>query len=370
MKICFFGELNPQYSRYANLIRGLRILGHQIIICRYNFQSQITNPFKFFIETIKEYVFLLSVLIKIKFNYLIVGYPILKPVWLTYFLNKKKIILDPFISNYNTIIFDHKLFKPQSIIAKLLYIYERKALSRCKYILSDTKAHAVFFSKFFRIPIDKFKVIPVGSNNQIYFPNPSKNTKKEGKFIVGFYGKFIPLQGIETIVQAAEKLRDYENISFEIIGGLQGNKILASIKTYIQEKKLTNVHLIPRVSEEELRNYIQHSTIQLGIFGNSLKAQIVIPNKVYSALAMAKAVITSKTYATSEFFQDNIDIILCNRHDPSDLAKKIEYLFLNQDKVEIIGKNAYKKYLELFTPVKIGLTFEREVLFDLTNKSE
>ncbi len=364
MKICFFGELNPQYSRYANLIRGLRILGHQIIICRYNFQSQITNPFKFLKETIKEYVFLLSMVIKIKYDYLIVGYPMLKPVLFTRFLDKKKIILDPFISNYNTIIFDHKLFEPQSFIAKFLYIYEKKALSRCRYVLTDTKAHAVFFSKFFRIPIDKFKVIPVGSNNQIYFPNPSKNTKKEGKFVVGFYGKFIPLQGIETIVQAAEKLRDYKNISFEIIGGLQGNKILASIKSYIQEKKLTNVHLIPRVSEEELRNYVQRSTIQLGIFGNSLKAQIVIPNKVYSALAMAKVVITSKNYATTEFFKSGFDIILCKKQDPGDLAKKIVFLYQNREKLPIIGKNAYITYLSSFTPKKIGELFESQVLYN------
>ncbi|WP_457556955.1 glycosyltransferase [Candidatus Harpocratesius sp.] len=337
---------------------GLRKLGHEIIICRYEFKTKITNPLLFFWETIKEYKFLLCNLVKIRFDYLVVGYPILKPVWLTRLIPQRKVILDPFISNFNTVIFDHKIFKPDSFIAKLLYIYEKKALSKSQYILTDTKAHMIYFSTFFQIPLKKFRVIPVGSNNKVYYPEKNKILNKDQKFIVGFYGKFIPLQGIETIIKAAELLKENDQILFEIIGGLPENKIYLSMQKYIKEKNLTNVKLIPRVSEQELRRYIQRSTIQLGIFGDSLKAKIVIPNKVFSALAIGKPVITSRNYATREFFTPDFDLILCNSHDPTDLAYHIIDLFKNPEKVKKIGENAYKKYLSAFTPEKIGKYFE------------
>jgi len=352
--VCFFGEFNPNYSRYSNLIKFFQHENYQIYLCNYQFKNKINKFIPFLLETIHEFINLFVKITKIHSDYLIIGYPILKPGLFSLVLKKRKIILDPFISIYSTSVFDKKIYGERSFRARLLYFYEKKIFSLSNFLLADTNAHAVFFSKLFRIPAENFTVVYVGSDNSKYYLGPPREIRSKNKFIVGFYGKFHPIHGIETILQAASLLKDHKNISFEIIGGVKGNKFFESAKEFKNNNELTNIHLIPPVSEEKLRQYIQKSDIQLGIFGNSIKTKIVIANKVFSALAMKKPVITANTYAISELLTDQKNVILCNPSDPHDLAQKIFLLYQNNDLMEKISKNAYEIYEKKCKPEVIG----------------
>ena len=61
--------------------------------------------------------------------------------------------------------------------------------------------------------------------------------------------------------------------------------------------KAQNIEFIPMCRFETVKSYIKEATICLGIFGETQKAQLVIPIKVYEALAMGKPVITANTPA-------------------------------------------------------------------------
>ena len=61
----------------------------------------------------------------------------------------------------------------------------------------------------------------------------------------------------------------------------------------------------------------------LGIFGTSGKAQRVIPNKVFDALAAARAVITGDTPAAREVLTHEDTAWLCAPGDPRALADSI-----------------------------------------------
>ena len=93
--------------------------------------------------------------------------------------------------------------------------------------------------------------------------------------------------------------------------------------------KLNNIRFFHRVQEKKLPDFIQRSDIQLGIFGNTIKTKMVIPNKVYSAVAMKKPVITADTPAIRELFSNYENCVLCKIANGKDLAKKIEQLYLN-----------------------------------------
>jgi glycosyltransferase involved in cell wall biosynthesis len=66
-----------------------------------------------------------------------------------------------------------------------------------------------------------------------------------------------------------------------------------------------------------------HADVCLGIFGTSAKAQRVIPNKVYDALACARPVITADTPAIRELLQPDDQVIVCPPGDPESLADAI-----------------------------------------------
>jgi len=116
------------------------------------------------------------------------------------------------------------------------------------------------------------------------------------KFIIGFHGKFIPLQGVQYIIKAAHLLADNEDIFFSIIGNGQTFKEATALA---KKLNLKNIHFHGKLALEELPSHLRQFDVCLGIFGNTPKTQRVIPNKVYESIAMARPIISAKTPAMS-----------------------------------------------------------------------
>ena len=144
-----------------------------------------------------------------------------------------------------------------------------------------------------------------------------------------FWGKGIPLQGVEYIKQARELLKREHTIVFRIIGE-------------------------PPVAYEALPAIIRTADICLGIFGDTDKAARVIPNKVYEAIAMKKPVISADTPAIRELFTDRENILLCKRADAQSLADSILELAGDAALRQHIAEGGYRLYQEHATPNKIG----------------
>jgi glycosyltransferase involved in cell wall biosynthesis len=92
----------------------------------------------------------------------------------------------------------------------------------------------------------------------------------------------------------------------------------------------------------------------LGVFGNTVKTQRVIANKVYEAIAMAKSVISADTQGMGELFEDRKNILFCRRADPEDLAEKILELKNNEELRSKIAQSGYELFQRRATPKIIG----------------
>lgn len=203
----------------------------------------------------------------------------------------------------------------------------------------------------------KHFVLPVLADKNIYYP--SKNLEKNDKLKILFYGSFIPLHGIETILKAL-KIVEYKNINFEanIIGTGQTYK---KMSTLYKELNFKNVKMNGEViAEELLADEIRSTDIVLGIFGNSKKASSVIPNKVYQALACKKTIITTETGAIKEFF-DKDDLLFCD-NTPESLSSKIIELSHDTQKIETIAKHGYESFNKLYkTTQKNFISFLKDI---------
>lgn len=167
---------------------------------------------------------------------------------------------------------------------------------------------------------------------------------------VGFYGTYIPLQGVEHIIDAAADPRCRE-LTFTLIGKGQ---TYAMVREYAEKKGVTNVNFFPRVSYDELRHMMAQFDIALGIFGGTEKAARVIPNKVYDAIAFGLPVITADTRAIREVFTDGLDVMLTRPADGSHLAEKIHLLANDESLREKLGYEGRKTYERVATPEHIG----------------
>lgn len=252
------------------------------------------------------------------------------------------IVFDVFLSTFDTLCFDRKILKPKSIGGRFAFLLDFYACKKASILLLDTYAHIQFFVDTLKIPYDKFYKIPVGCNEDIFFPRfAPKNT---GKFRILFYSSYLPLHGVEVIVEAAKRLEKFDEIVFRLVGYGPTYK---KIKLHADKVNIRNVEFIPPMSIEKLAQEIAQADICIGgHFGVSEKAKRVIPGKIYQILACGKPLIAADTEANRELLTNGESAVLCRGGDPVDLAEKILLLYENRTFMDKLAKHGRDLYIE------------------------
>ena len=127
----------------------------------------------------------------------------------------RKILFDPFLSRYNTRVEDRQLYAPGSLQARIAHWQDWSSCKASDFLIFDTEEHREYFYERYNLKVPA-AVIPVGVPEELFqYPLPDA-TPPSDSFEVLFYGTFIPLQGIETLVDAAQHLP--EGVRITIIG--------------------------------------------------------------------------------------------------------------------------------------------------------
>lgn len=285
-------------------------------------------------------------------------------MYLFRFLFRKQIIFDAFTSIYESAVFDRQVFHRYSIQAVKSFALDFFSGHAASMLLFDTAENQQYFCSNFLVPSKKAIILPVCVNLEIVDNiTPIEELAFGGEINILFYGSYIPLQGVQYIIEAAEKLKNLTNLRFFLIGSGQTKKMIVESAS---ERELTNIRFIDSVAYEEMIRYIKSADICLGIFGTTQKASRVIPNKIIDYLACGKTVITGANVPLERYFQDGKEIVYCARGDADDLAKKIlEILARKEDYAqtgsfgrlkieEVFSDRALRCYLkEIFSPESI-----------------
>lgn len=358
--VMYFGTYEKNYPRNRIMIKGLNRNNIDVIECHqpvWEKSEDKTGKFfksknKIILNLIKGYLKLIKKYIKSeKSNTIIVGYPGQFDMILARLLApRKKIIFNPMISMYDTIVLDRKLFKKKSIPAKLTIILDKLSCKLANLVILDTPEHARYFERKIKVNRKKLRVIPVGADDDIFI---KKEKKENGEINILFYGKFTPIHGIEYILKAAKILSENPKIKFTIIGkGQTHTKIL---KLYHQ-LRINNIEFIDWVPYTELPSEINKSDICLGgHFGLGDKAGRVIPNKTFQMIAMQKPVIISDSIASKEgLFVNNKNSIFCKQGNVQEIVDKINKLIESKSLSKKISRNSYNLYKEKYSIDAIG----------------
>lgn len=232
---------------------------------------------------------------------------------------------DMFMSVYDTVVEDRRLLRHGGLPARLLHALEGFTLRRADLVFLDTQAHARRIETLFGLPPGSAGAVWVGVETE-HFPSepgdfsPELTATGKPPLRVLFYGQFIPLHGIETIVQAARLTRD-EPIEWQLIG--MGQEA-ARIEALLAEQPLPRLHWDTWVDYAQLHRRISSADICLGIFGTSEKAASVIPNKVFQIVAMGRPLITRDSPAMRELLADEPPCVsLVRPADPLALADAV-----------------------------------------------
>lgn len=237
------------------------------------------------------------------------------PFFLRY--RKKEIIIDFFVSVYDTLINDRKKFSDRNPIAVLCRWVDIFVIKKADWVITDTKADAEYFIREFHGDREKFETIYLEADKRIYYPRKQqKRHDLADKFVVLYFGSILPLQGADIVLKGIEILKDEKNIFFQMIGPLSQKYRLP-----VQD----NVEYMDWLSQEELAEYIANADLCLaGHFNCDIdKAKRTVPGKAYIYESMGKNMVLGDNRANREIYGGSDQVFWTEMGNAEALAEVI-----------------------------------------------
>ena len=306
-RILYAATKNSDYLRLVQEIRLLRENGNTVTV--------ISSPSKSYP---KRLMYVYRQLMKVRmadYDMSFIGFApqLIMPLFRRK-LKKKPVVMDFFISMYDTLCYDRKKFRPKSLPGRLLKRIDRRTLAAADLAVCDTKAHGSYFCREFGFPKEKMSVLYLEADSSIYYPREAPENKN---FTVLYFGSVLPLQGIPVILKAIDLLKDEKGLRFVFVGPLGSSERTGeNITEYIEW-----------LPQEELAERIAGADLCLaGHFdGSIMKAKRTIAGKTYIYRAMGKPVILGDNPANHELYSESDEgVYFCEMGSPEKLAELIK----------------------------------------------
>jgi glycosyltransferase involved in cell wall biosynthesis len=358
--VAYFGTYDPAYPRTAVLISGLRARGVPV----HEFRAPLPALTAAEMATSGGAVRLAAGVVsaharllaqhrrRLHVDAVIVGYPghFLVPFGrLLTALRHIPLVFDPLVSLWDTFGGDRGLVAGGGGKAAAVRALDMVAFTLPDLLLADTRAHAAYYQERFGLPRRRLAVVPVGAVPE---PGATGDPRAAGDvepLTVFQYGKWSPLHGAETVLDAAERLRA-EPYRFVLAGEGQ---LSGELRAAIAERGLGNVEWLGALSHGELRARTLAADVCLGVFGRSDKAARVIPNKVYDGLACGRPVVTADTPGARELLHDGETALLVPAGDGVALAAALRRLQPEGERARL-GAAALALYRRELTPAAVA----------------
>lgn len=258
----------------------------------------------------------------------------------------KPLIYDHMMSPYDSLLSERKVISKGTLLDKFVFLYEQAILNLADVILADTNEHKQFFQNTFGIRPEKIHAVPVGTDEDLFNEEYPASQRESKPFEVFFYGTFLPLHGIDIILNTARALKDMP-IIFRIVGGEQKNAEM--YRSMISSENLDNIIYGEWLDFEELPSFITQADLCLGgPFGNTGQAHRVITGKTSQFLAMAKPTVIGRTGEECGFI-DRENCLLVNQGDERELTEAILWAYENQGKLHDIGLKGCELFRKKFS---------------------
>ena len=184
MKIYYWGTYDREYPRNKILISGLKKNKIEVAECNVKIWRDTAEKvaaassgwanLKILHRWFFAYLLLIKRFAAIKdVDILFIGYSGHFDVFVAFILCKLKkvpMVFDAFLSLYDSLVFDRKVVKKDSLKATLLYYLDKYACSLADLVLLDTDQHIDYFFSQFNLPKEKFRRIFIGADDAVFSP--------------------------------------------------------------------------------------------------------------------------------------------------------------------------------------------------------
>ncbi len=365
MRVCYFGTYDLGYPRNSILIEGLRRNGVEVVECHvplwqgtedkvaaaqrvWRWPAVIARAARAYTTLVRKFRTVDDC------DALILGYMGQIDAFPARLLASRRqipLVLDVFMS-ISLITRERGLATPGSGVDRIVSWVENRACRLADMVWLDTPFYVEYFQQRYQLPADAFRLIPTGADGRYFYPVHDTQRDSDRPFTVSYVGKYVPLHGVPTILQAAALLRE-EGVRFEMIGGGDAGARAEAI-ALARELGAENVVFEGWVEKEELSRRLATADVCLGIFGHRKQGTITVPNKLYEGMAMRKPVITGRTPAVEAAFECGRHLLTVPLKDPQALADAILRLRDDAALRDRLAEEGYREYQAHYTPTALG----------------
>jgi glycosyltransferase involved in cell wall biosynthesis len=179
-------------------------------------------------------------------------------------------------------------------------------------------------------------------------PDAPENSVMPAGFRVMFAGNIGAAQDFATILGAAEKLRNYADIHWIILGD---GRMRPWVENEVRQRGLTEtVHLLGRHPAEAMPRYFSLADVLLVTLRRERIFSLTIPSKVQSYLACAKPVIAGLDGEGARVIDEAGSGIACPAEDPEALSAAVLTMHLmsktEREAMGLRGRAYFEKHFE------------------------
>ncbi|MEE9371232.1 MAG: glycosyltransferase family 4 protein [Sedimentisphaerales bacterium] len=185
-------------------------------------------------------------------------------------------------------------------------------------------------------------VIPNSCDIDLFRPdiNGSAIRQRMGwgdKLVLLHTGAMGKVNGLDFVIDAAERLKDHSDIVFVLIG--EGNQKLF-LESRAKQLGLTNVEILSSVPKRELPEFYAAADVGLVIIGNFPIIEHNSANKFFDGLSTGKPVLLNYSGWQRKILEGNEAGFGCDLCNLDQFVEKVLYLNSHSRQVEQMGQNA------------------------------
>lgn len=213
---------------------------------------------------------------------------------------------------------------------------------------------------------NKIRVVPNSADTSMFNPNSKGESIRErynlvGKYVILYAGAIGKSNDIGTLIEAAAKLKDVDDMVFLLVGG--GNE-LELIKKRVREDNLNNVILLPPIPKSYIPEVIAASDVCVAILKDVPMFKTTYPNKVFDYMAGGRPVLLAIDGVIRKVVEDANAGVFAQPGDAEDIAKGIMQLYKDRGRRIEMGING-RKYVEENFERKVQAEKLEKVLLDI-----
>ena len=240
-------------------------------------------------------------------------------------------------------------FSKNSKIYKIMYKLSKWIYSQCDSISVTSKGFIDYFTEKLKIT-KEINYLPQYCEENIYEESRNYSEKDtKGKINLIFTGNIGKAQSVETIIKAAEKLKQ-DNILIHIVGD---GSSLQKCKELVKELKLENVIFYGRKPIEEMKEYYNLADAMLITLADNDIIAKTIPGKLQSYMATGKPILGAIGGETYRIINEAKCGYCTKAEDYTGLAEIIKKFTIDNREIrKKMAINSYNYYKENFKKEK------------------